>query len=144
MRPVRRVEHSFQMWPADVLDALIDLKEAQVLNAKTNGVHAAALWHPLIGLQVICEDVGRHNAVDKLIGRSQQLHQSTGGSALVLTSRISVELVQKAAVLGTPVIVAVSAPTKMALRVAEKANISVIGVARNDGYEVYFQNSPLE
>lgn len=137
MRGIQPISNQLALTPDQVMAALASLRPAQSLNAQTHAVHAAALWHPEQGLLAICEDVGRHNALDKLIGRSAQLGLATQECALLLTSRVSVEMVQKAAVLGAPTIIAVSAPTNIAVSLCHQAGLTLIGVARDDGYEVF-------
>ena len=122
--------------PAQVQAAVASLFPAQALNRVTRAVHAAGFAQP--GYPVLVrEDVGRHNALDKLGGAMAQAGRDPAAGILVMTSRVSVELVQKAARIGIPVLVAVSAPTALALRVAEGAGITVAGIARDDGFEVF-------
>ncbi len=120
----------------EVAQAMASLDPAQTLNHATRAVHGAGFWCNGV-LLALREDVGRHNALDKLTGALLRTGTDPAQGVLVMTSRISVELVQKAAAAGIAVLVAVSAPTALAIRVADAAGLTLIGIARRDGFEVF-------
>jgi FdhD protein len=137
MRVSRPVTARLELSVDQIRAAVASLRPVQSLNAITRAVHAAALWHPDQGILAVCEDVGRHNALDKLAGRAAQMTLDAAQCAVLLTSRVSIELIQKTAVLGAPVLIAVSAPTRLAVNAAQAAGITLVGVARDDGFEVF-------
>ena len=131
MRPLPRLaEGGLTLTRAEARQALEELRGWQPLHDETHAVHAAGFWQPGRGIVLAREDVGRHNALDKLIGALARGVVDTVSGAIVLTSRVSVEMVQKAVMAGCPVLLAVSAPTAHAVRLAEDAGLTVASGAR--------------
>jgi FdhD protein len=122
---------------ADIRAVLEAMAPLQVLNGETRAMHAAAFAVPGEGVLMLREDVGRHNALDKLVGALARGEIDASTGMVILTSRVSVEMVQKTAALGAPLIVAVSAPTALAVRTAEAAGITLVAIARGDAFEVF-------
>jgi FdhD protein len=123
--------------PGEIMQALDALHRLQPIHQSTRAVHGAAFFRRGEDLVALREDIGRHNAFDKLAGALARQQLSGCGGFGLITSRLSVELVQKAAVIGLPVLVAVSAPTALAVRTAQAAGITLIAVARDDGFEIF-------
>lgn len=121
--------------PQDLQRAMLAMMAHQTLGRATRAAHAAGFWSEG-RLVAVREDVGRHNALDKLVGALAQRSQSPAG-VILLTSRVSVEMIQKAAIFGAPIVCAVSAPTAMAIRTAEGVGMTLVGVCRPDGFEIF-------
>ncbi len=117
--------------------ALDGLAANQPLNSATGAVHAAGWAHADGSLELMREDVGRHNALDKLVGAAVRAAVDPSRGFVVVTSRASFEMVQKATVLGAPLLAAISGPTGLAVRVAEQAGLTLVGFARRGRATVY-------
>ena len=122
---------------AAVQRALDQVASHQTLNAASGAIHAAA-WAALDGaIGLVREDVGRHNALDKLIGALVKDGTDPRSGFVVVTSRASFEMVQKTTVLGAPLMAAISGPTGLAVRVAQQAGLTLVGFARGSRHTVY-------
>ncbi|HTT08706.1 MAG TPA: formate dehydrogenase accessory sulfurtransferase FdhD [Gammaproteobacteria bacterium] len=118
-------------------DALRGITTGQRLNAQT-GAHHAAAWADASGkIGHVYEDVGRHNALDKLVGKLSNMKVDTGSGFAVITSRASYEMVLKAATAGITLLAAVSAPTALAVRLARTTGLTLAGFVRGDDYVIY-------
>jgi FdhD protein len=121
----------------DIETAMAALGDMQPLNNQTHAVHASGFYSPGQGLVAVREDVGRHNALDKLCGHLARSGLPGSSGAVIMTSRLSVELVQKTAMLGSPVLIGISAPTALAVDMAEKAGMTLIALARGQDFEIF-------
>ncbi len=138
MRAVARVGHSRLTLSADdIVQSVRLLSRAQPFHAETGAVHAAGFYVPGKGIVAAREDVGRHNALDKLAGALATAGIGGPAGAVVVTSRVSVEMVQKTAAIGASFIIAVSAPTALAIRTAEAAGMSLVALVRGDEFDIF-------
>jgi FdhD protein len=137
VRSLPPVAATVRMTHAALQAAMGELAQRQPLNAATGAVHAAA-WVDTDGnICLVREDVGRHNALDKLIGALSRAGLHTDRGALLLTSRASHEMVQKAAALGMQIVCAISAPTSLAIRQAQQTHVTLVGFARGARHTIY-------
>jgi len=137
LRSVPHVMTDLRLSASDVARATDGLRNDQSLHDLTRATHAAGFLLPGSGVVLAREDVGRHNALDKLIGAIVKQGIDPTQGAAVMTSRLSVELVQKCALAGIPALIAVSAPTGAAVRLAEEAGITLAAFARGGGFDLF-------
>jgi FdhD protein len=137
MRVPVPVGDSLSVTPNAIALAAMDLSRRQRLNNATSAVHAAG-WAASDGsVSIVREDVGRHNALDKLIGAVKRQGLACTGGFVVVTSRASYEMVQKIAAVDVELIAAISRPTGLAIRFAEAANVTLVGLVRGSTANVY-------
>lgn len=138
LRPVPRIAATgFTLEADEIVEAVRDLAQGQILNKATHAVHGAGFYIPGKGLVAVREDVGRHNALDKLSGAVLRTGYRGGDGVIAVTSRLSVEMVQKAASLGSAVLLAISAPTALAIRTAEGAGVTLAALVRGEDFEIF-------
>ncbi len=137
LRALPKLTSALHLTPSDAEAAMKGLMRHQALNDATRAAHAAGFYLPGQGVVLAREDVGRHNALDKLAGGMAQAGLKAGDGALVITSRVSVDMVQKAAMIGAPVLMAASAPTALAIAEADAAGITLVAVLRGADFEVF-------
>lgn len=126
---------SLRLKRSDLSAAIDALGKDQPIREATRATHAAAFWSPDAGVMALREDVGRHNALDKLAGAIRGMDPQSG--AVVLSSRVSLDLVQKTAMMGVPVIIAVSAPTATAVDTAASVGITIAAPVRRDRIDLF-------
>ncbi|MFZ5913509.1 MAG: formate dehydrogenase accessory sulfurtransferase FdhD [Pseudomonadota bacterium] len=137
LRPLPALPFSSRIGASAIDRAVSGLPALQKLNSHTGAVHAAGFATADGELLLVREDVGRHNALDKLIGAMRRSGRSAADGMVLITSRCSMEMVQKTVLLGCPMLVAVSAPTSLAVKIAEASGLTIAAFARGDGCNVY-------
>ena len=137
IRHPRRVYAGLQVEDKVLYRALGSIRKFQKINAETGAIHAAAWARSNGEIVTLREDVGRHNALDKLIGALVKRGEDFGRGFVLVTSRASYEMVLKSAMMGVGLMMAISAPTAFAIRLAEEAGMTLIGFAREDRYVIY-------
>jgi FdhD protein len=137
IKPTRPVSGDLKITAAQLTTALRNLSQHQKLNQITGAIHAVAWIEPEKGIVELREDVGRHNALDKLIGALLKRNTDFGAGFMITTSRASYEMVQKATAVGVTILVAISAPTALAIRLAQESGLTLIGFARDETCVIY-------
>ncbi|MCM3081148.1 formate dehydrogenase accessory sulfurtransferase FdhD [Brevibacillus invocatus] len=135
-RTAKAVEEGITVTPVQCMSLMKDLQSSSGIHRQTGGVHNAALCTP-DGVVLQYSDIGRHNALDKIYGECLRKNISTEDKILVFSGRISSEVLLKAAKIGASIILSKSAPTELALQLAEELNITAVGFIRNDKMNVY-------
>jgi len=138
------LDNSFRIPRENLLKLASKLRESQELFAKTGGCHATATFNDHGDILKVTEDVGRHNAMDKLIGSMLRAKLLPGaGMGIIVSGRASFELMQKALAAGCPMLVAVGAPSSLAVELAQEFNITLIGFLKETGFNLYHGDLPV-
>jgi FdhD protein len=137
IKPTRSVSGDLKIPSKQLTTALQNLSEHQKLNQITGAIHAVAWIEPEKGIVELREDVGRHNALDKLIGSLLKRNTDFRAGFMITTSRASYEMVQKATAVGVTILAAISAPTALAIRLAQESGLTLIGFARDETCVIY-------
>jgi FdhD protein len=137
LRPVPVVSSDVQVHGDAIVRAMRSMKDQQALGALTGSTHAAAWCQLDGGIHLLREDVGRHNALDKLVGALSRARLDMEKGFIAVTSRASIEMVQKAAMAKTGLLVAASAPTQLAVDTAQQAGMGLVGLVREERFVVY-------
>jgi len=136
-RQVPPVASGFTLNPEELLGLMARLPDAQAVFKATGGTHAVALASPDGSVFLSAEDVGRHNAMDKAVGRALLEKRDFGGLVALLSGRLSFEMALKAARAGLPVLAGVSAPTSLAVELAQELNLTLVGFVRGESLNIY-------
>jgi FdhD protein len=144
IRVPQHIESKLAVTTQELHEALIEVRKHQRINSETGSVHAAAWVAPGEGIRLVREDVGRHNALDKVIGALIRSKQDFSKGWFLITSRASYEMVQKTATVGVALLAAVSAPTAFAIRLADTSGLTLVGFAREHQHVVYSHPSRLK
>ena len=135
--PLRNITQKLRLSSLAITRSLRDIVQYQQLQALTGATHASAWVNANGEVLIVREDVGRHNALDKLIGVLVKTEQDLSQGYVLTTSRGSYEMVQKLASIGIGMLVAISAPTALAIKIAKQCNISLVGFARDEQFVIY-------
>lgn len=137
IRPLNPIKSQFSVTADVVHNSMQNLSALQVQNRKTGALHAAAFVTASGEILCVREDIGRHNALDKLIGHMMREKIDPANGFALITSRCSFEMVHKSATFGIPVLAAVSATTDLALKLAQESGLSLIAFSRREGMNIY-------
>ncbi len=138
-----KLQNGFEIGPETIHSLENQMRKAQSVFEHTGGLHAAALYNEKGKIQILREDVGRHNALDKLIGEGLTRKIDFQKSIVLLSGRASFELIQKSLMAGIPIVAAIGAPSSLAVETAENFNLTLCGFTRNSQFNIYSANQRI-